>query len=134
VKTLPRLVPILGTIVLLGAIAQVILGFQVAADVQGLRAIHMGIGILGLVLVVGLAAIAFRAEAGIVYSKVTMTILTIIVVVQVALGFELLQGADALLISHEAGAFLIMALALLTGGITFWHGTRKTTVKTVAHA
>lgn len=123
--SLAKLVPVLGTIVLLGAIVQVVLGFQVAADVQGLRAIHMGIGILGLVLVVGLAVLAFRARAGIVYSKVTMVVLTIIVLVQVVLGFQLLQGAGVLLVSHEAGAFLIMFLALVTGGITFWNGTRK---------
>jgi heme A synthase len=128
--SLARLVPVLGTIVLLGAIVHVVLGFQVAADVQGLREIHMGIGILGLVLVVGLAVLAFRARAGIVHSKVTMTILTIIVLVQVVLGFQLLQGADALLVSHEAGAFLIMFLALVTGGITFWNGTRKIQART----
>ena len=33
---LVKLVPVLGTIVLIGAIFQVVLGFQVAADVQGL--------------------------------------------------------------------------------------------------
>lgn len=128
--SLARLVPVLGTIVLLGAIVHVVLGFQVAADVQGLRAIHMGIRILGLVLVVGLAVLAFRAGAGIVHSKVVMSILAIIVLVQVVLGFQLLQGADALLVSHEAGAFLIMLLALVTGGITFWNGTRKIQVRT----
>ena len=54
-----------------------------------------------------------------------MTILTIIVLLQVVLGFQLLQGADALLVSHEAGAFVIVLLSLLAGGITFWSGTRK---------
>jgi len=43
---------------------------------------------------------------------------------------QLLQGADALLVSHEAGAFLIMFLALVTGGITFWNGTRKIQART----
>jgi len=52
---LAKLVPILGTIVLIGAIFQVVLGFQVAADIQGLLDIHMGIGIFGLILVVALA-------------------------------------------------------------------------------
>ena len=119
-----KLVPILGTIVLIGAILQVILGFQVAADVQGLRDIHMGIGIIGLVLVVALAVLAFRAKTGIVYSKITMTILTIIVVLQVLLGFQLSQGADVMLMSHEATAFVIVLLALVTGGMTYWSSTR----------
>jgi hypothetical protein len=117
-------VPVLGTIVLIGAIFQVVLGFQVAADVQGLRDIHMGIGIVGLVLVVALAVLAFRAKTGIVYSKVTMTVLTIIVALQIFLGFQLSQGADVLLMSHEATAFAIVLLSLLTGGMTFWSGTR----------
>jgi hypothetical protein len=125
---LVKFVPILGTIVLLGAIVQVLLGFQVAADVQSLRDIHMGVGILGLVLVMGLAVLAFRTRAGAVYSKITMTILVIIVLVQIILGFELLQENDALLFSHEVSAFLIVALSLLTGGVTFWSGTRRTRI------
>ena len=111
---------------LVGAVVQVVLGFEMAAEVQWLRNVHVGIGIVGIGLVVALAVLAFRAKAGTVYSKVTMTILTIIVLVQFVLGFQLLQGAEALLVSHEAGAFMIMLLALLTGGITFWSGTRKT--------
>jgi hypothetical protein len=118
--------PILGTIVLIGAFVQVVLGFQVAAHIQGLRDVHVGVGIMGLVLVVALAALAFRAKAGTVYSKLTMTILTVVVLLQVILGFQLLQGANALLVSHEAGAFVIVLLSLLTSGITFWSGTRKT--------
>lgn len=127
---LVKFVPVLGTIVLIGAIFQVVLGFQVAADIQGLRDIHMGIGIFGLVLVVALAVLAFRAKTGIVYSKVTMMILMIIVVLQVFLGFQLLQGADVLLKSHEAPAFVIVLLSLLTGGMTFWSGTRLTRTHT----
>jgi hypothetical protein len=123
---LVKFVPILGTIVLLGAIVQVLLGFQVAADVQGLRDIHVGVGILGLVLVMGLTVLAFRA--GVVYSKITMTILVIIVLVQIIMGFELLRGNDALLFSHEANAFLIVALSLLTGGVTFWSGMKRTRI------
>jgi lysylphosphatidylglycerol synthetase-like protein (DUF2156 family) len=127
---LAKLVPILGTIVLIGAIFQVVLGFQVAADVQGLRDIHMGIGIFGLVLVVTLAVLAFRAKTGIVYSEITMTVLTIIVVLQVLLGFQLSQGADVMLVSHEATAFVIVLLALLTGGMTYWSITRLTRTHT----
>ena len=127
---LMKLVPVLGTIVLIGAIFQVFLGFQVAADIQGLRDIHMGIGIFGLVLVMALAAMAFRTKTGLVYSKVTMMILTIVVVLQVFLGFQLLQGADALLKGHEATAFVIVLLSLLTGGMTFWNGTRLTGTRT----
>jgi hypothetical protein len=121
---LVKLVPILGTIVLLGAILQVFLGFQVAADVQGLHDIHMGVGIFGFVLVMGLAVLAFKARTGVVYSKITMTILVIIVLVQIIMGFAPLQQNDTLLFSHEANAFLIVALSLLTGGVTFWSGTR----------
>lgn len=127
---LVKFVPIVGTIVLLGAIVQVLLGFQVAADVQGLRDIYMGVGIFGFVLVIGLAVLAFRARTGVVYSKITMTILVIMVLVQIIMGFELLQENDALLFSHEANAFLIVALSLLTGGVTFWSGTRGTRTST----
>jgi len=119
-------VPVLGTIVLIGAILQIVLGFEVAADVQGLRDIHMGIGILGLVLVVALTVLAFRASTGNVYSKITMTALTIIIAFQVFLGIQLIQGADALLISHEATAFAIVLLSLLTGGMTYWTSRRLT--------
>ena len=90
----------------------------------------MGIGIFGLVLVVALAVLAFRAKTGIVYSKITMTVLTIIVVLQVFLGFQLSQGADVMLMSHEATAFVIVLLALLTGGMTYWNSTRLTRTHT----
>jgi hypothetical protein len=127
--TLPESVPILGTIVLLGVIVQIALGFQVAADVQGLLVFHMAIGFLGFVFALALTVLAFRARAGTVYSKITMTVLGIIALLQVFLGFEHIQGADALLVSHEAGAFLILGLALVTAGVTFWSGTRKPQLK-----
>ena len=59
-----------------------------------------------------------------------MTVLTIIVLLQIFLGFQLSQGADVLLISHEATAFAIVLLSLLTGGMTFWSGTRLTRTHT----
>lgn len=120
-----KAVPILGTLVLLGAIIQVALGFQVAGDSEALRGIHMLFGIVGMMLVVALTAIAFRAKTATVYSKITMTIVTIVVLVQVATGFQLLGGAEELVLSHEANGFVIVILSLLMGGITFWSAKRQ---------
>lgn len=102
-----------------------VLGFQVAAEVQGLRDVHMGIGVLGLVLILVLTALAFKAKTSAIYSKITMTILTIVVLMQVVFGFQILSGAEAMVVSHEATGFLIVLLSLLTGGITFWSAKRQ---------
>jgi hypothetical protein len=118
-------VPILGTIVLIGAIIQLILGFVVAGGMDALVGIHVVLGIAGLVLVVALAAIAFRSKAATLYSKITIVILTIVVIAQVALGLQLYNGAQELAVSHEANGFVVIILALLMGGITFWSAKRK---------
>jgi hypothetical protein len=59
-----------------------------------------------------------------------MSVLTIIVVLQAFLGFKLSQGADVMLMSDEATAFLIVLLALLTGAITYWSSTTLTRIYT----
>lgn len=122
-----KMVPILGTLVLIGAIVQILLGFQVAADVQGLRGLHMGLGVLGLALILALVALAFRAKSGTIYSKITMPVLAIIALLQLAMGFQLLYGQEAFVVSHEANGFLILLLSLLTGGITFWSSKKQVT-------
>lgn len=120
-----RYVPILGTAVLIGAIIQLFLGFQVSADVLSLRDIHMGVGILGVILVIALTVLAFRAKPPVIYPKITMTILTVLVIIQVGLGFQLLSGVEAMIVFHEVAGFLIVLLALLTGGITFMSAKKQ---------
>ena len=51
-------VPILGTLVLIGAVIQVLVGLQVARGSPALRGIHIIFGIVGLILLIALAAIA----------------------------------------------------------------------------
>lgn len=118
-------IPILGTVVLIGAVLQVILGFEAANDVEAVRGIHILFGIVGLVLVLILTVIAYKAKAATIYSKLTITLLTIVILAQVVLGFQLLNGAEALVVSHEANGFVIVILSLLTGGITFWSAKRQ---------
>jgi hypothetical protein len=118
-------VPVLGTIVLVGAVIQLILGFVVAGGMDALVGVHVLLGIAGLILVIALAAIAFRAKTATMYSKITITILTLVVIAQVALGLQLFNGAEALAVSHEANGFVIIILSLLMGGITFWSSKRK---------
>ena len=115
-----KIAPILGTLVLVGAVIQVLIGFQVAADVASLRGIHMLFGIMGLALVIALVAIAFRAKTATIHSKITIVVLALIVLGQVYLGFQLLGGAETLVPSHEATAFGVVLLSLVMGGITFW--------------
>jgi heme/copper-type cytochrome/quinol oxidase subunit 4 len=124
-----KAVPVLGTLVLIGASAQVALGFQVAGGSESLVGPHILIGIIGLVLVVILTGIAFRAKTATVYSKAVMVVLTLVVLGQVAMGFQLLGGADMLATSHEANGFLVVGLSLLTGGITFWSAKKQAQVK-----
>jgi hypothetical protein len=59
-----------------------------------------------------------------------MSVLTIVVVLQAFLGFQLSQGADVMLMSDEATAFVIVLLALLTGGITYWSSATLTGIYT----
>jgi hypothetical protein len=66
---------------------------------------------MGLVLVIALVAIAFRAKNATIYSRITIVVLTLIVLVQVYLGFQLLGGAETMVVSHEATAFVIVIKA-----------------------
>jgi hypothetical protein len=120
-----KLVPVLGTLVLIGGIVQVVLGFQLAADSEAFRGFHILFGIAGLILVLVLTAIAFKTKTASAYSKLTITILTIVVLVQAGMGFQLLGGAEGLVLSHEANGFVIIILSLLMGGITFWSAKRQ---------
>jgi hypothetical protein len=115
-----KTIPVLGTIVLIGAMVQVLIGFQVAADVASLRGIHMLFGVVGLGLVVALVAIALRSKTATIYSKITIVILTLVVLGQVYLGLQLLGGAETMVASHETTAFVVVLLSLLMGGITSW--------------
>ena len=101
------------------------LGFMVTGGMDALVGVHMLIGVAGLILVIALAAIAFKAKTATLYSKIAITILTIVVLAQVGLGYQLFNGADNLALSHEANGFVVVILALLTGGITFWSSKRK---------
>ena len=121
-------IPILGTVVLLGAVVQLILGFVLAGDMDSLVGVHILFGIVGLALVIALAAIAFRAKTATLYSKLTMIILTLVVLAQVGLGFQLLSGAESLALPHEANGLVVIILSLLMGGITFWSAKRKVKV------
>ena len=113
-----KFAPVLGSLILFGVIVQIILGFQVSAGVDELVGAHILIGVIGLVLVLALTTMAFRSKSATIYSKVIMVILTLVVLGQIGLGFQLLNGADALAISHQANAFIILGLSLLVGAVT----------------
>jgi len=113
-----KFAPVLGSLVLFGVIVQIILGFQVSAGVDELIGTHILIGVVGLVLVLVLTAMAFRSKPATIYPKIIMVILTLVVLVQIGLGFQLLNGADALAVSHQANAFVILGLSVLIGAIT----------------
>ena len=114
-----KLAPLLGTVALAGVIVQVILGLEITgAGLDNLIMPHVLIGVLGLIIIIVLDITAFRAKTATIYSKLIITILTIVVLLQVGLGFQLLQGVDAMITSHEANGFLILILTLLMGGVT----------------
>ena len=114
-----KLAPLLGTVALVGVIVQVILGLEITgAGVDSLTMPHVLIGVLGLVIIIVLAVTAFRAKTATIYSKLIITILTILILLQVGLGFQLLQGADAMIPSHEANGFLILILTVAMGAVT----------------
>jgi len=109
----------IGTIVLLGVIVQLVLGFQIAgAGAKNLIGAHLLIGILGLVLVVILSIVSFRTASATIHSKLIMTTVTLLVLFQVFLGFQLLRGVESYVVSHEAIGVLILILTLVTGAIT----------------
>ena len=112
-------VPVLGTLVLLGAIVQIVFGFQVAADIEAFRGVHIVFGIIGLVLVAVLAVIAFRSKSATIYPKLIIVVLAIVVLLQIGLGLQLLGGEESLVVSHEMNGFLIVVLSLAMGGVTF---------------
>ena len=117
--TIVKIVPIFGTIVLLGVIVQLVLGFQIAdAGARNLITPHLMIGILGLALVAILTIISFRAASATIHSKLMMTVLTILVLVQVFVGFQLLRGFESYVVLHESIGLLVLILALVTGIVT----------------
>jgi len=114
-----KLAPLLGTVALVGVIVQVILGLEITgAGVDSLTMPHVLIGVLGLIIIIVLAVTAFHAKTTTIYSKLIITILTILILLQVGLGFQLLQGADAMIPSHEANGFLILILTVAMGAVT----------------
>jgi len=113
-----KFAPVLGSLVLFGVIIQIILGFQISAGAEELIGTHLLIGVTGLILVLALTALAFRGKSAPNYAKIIMIILTLVVLAQIGLGFQLLSGADTLSLSHEANAFVILILSLLMGSAT----------------
>jgi len=114
-----KLAPLLGTVALVGVIVQVIIGLEITgAGVDSLTMPHVLIGILGLVIIIVLAVTAFRTKTATIYSKLIITILTLVILLQVGMGFQLLQGADEMIISHEANGFLILILTIAMGAVT----------------
>jgi len=121
-----KLAPLLGTVALVGVIVQVILGLEITgAGMDSLIMPHVLIGILGLVIIIVLAVMAFRVKTATIYSKLIITILTIVVLLQVGLGFQLLQGADAMITSHEANGFLILILTVAMGAVTMQSARKR---------
>lgn len=112
-----KAVPLLGSLVLVGVIIQIILGLQITAGSDSLLGAHMLIGVIGLIIVIALTGVAFRSRSA-TSSKILMAILTLVVLAQVALGFQILNGSDASIASHEGTAFIILILTLIMGGIT----------------
>ena len=123
-----KIVPVLGTIVLIGAIIQVAFGLEITwMSLDSLQGVHALIGIMGLILVLGLMVIAIRAKAPNAI-KITMLILVVLVLIQVGLGMQLLGGADEFGPPHEANGILIVILSLLTGGLTMMNARRQKAV------
>jgi len=121
-----KLAPILGTVALIGVIVQVILGLEITgAGVDSFIMPHVLIGVLGLVIIIVLAIMAFRVKTARIYSKLIITILTIVVLLQVGLGLQLLQGADAMITSHEANGFLILILTVVMGAVTMQSARKR---------
>jgi len=122
-----KTVPVLGTLVLIGAIIQVGLGLQISwASMDSLIPVHMIIGIAGLVLVLALTVIAVKAKAA-TSVKAAMVVLLILVFVQVGMGMQLLGGADQFAIMHETNGILIVLLSLVAGGLTMMNARRQKT-------
>jgi hypothetical protein len=120
-----KLIPLLGSLVSFGVIIQIILGMQVTAGSDNLLGAHIVIGILGFVLVLALTAAAFRMRSATAYSRILMIILLLAVLAQMALGFQILNGSDVLVVSHEGNGFLILILSFLMGGLTMMAARRK---------
>ena len=121
-----KLAPLLGTVALVGVIVQVILGLEITgAGIDSFIMPHVLIGVLGLVIIIVLAILAFRVKTATIYSKLIILVLTIVVLLQVGLGFQLLQGADAMIISHEANGFLILILTVVMGAVTMQSARKR---------
>ena len=121
-----KLAPFLGTVALVGVIVQVILGLEITgAGLDNFIMPHVLIGVLGIVLIIVLAITAFRSKTSTLHSKLIIMILTVLVLLQVSLGWQLLQGSDAMITSHEANGFLILILTLAMGAVTMQNARKR---------
>jgi hypothetical protein len=97
-----------GTLVMVGSIGQLILGFLVGGGVTSLRTIHQGIGVLGLFSVLILTGLILKVESLSVSLKLFAVALTVILIAQVYVGFEILGGAESLVVAHEVNGLLVV--------------------------
>lgn len=113
-----KIIPVIGSIILVGTFVQIWLGYTVSGGAINLRDAHSLIGYIGLAFAAILTYVAWTRATATRASQIAMSLLLILVIAQVWLGIQVLGGYRGLLLSHEYTAFAIAILVVAQSAIT----------------
>lgn len=112
-----KLVGIIGTLIFLGIIIQIALGYLVAANKSYLP-IHIGIGIIGLILIGYELFYALKSNKQNV--KILNSIALLLVLIQIGIGSSMIENeSEPLNIAHQANAYILLIVIGIIGYLTF---------------
>ena len=113
-----RIIPVIGGLVILGVVVQLLLGYSLGSA-SYLRNLHTILGIIGLTVIAGLAALAITRGTASNASRIVMALLTLFVASQVWLGVQRLGGGSYLAASHQYTGLVILGLVTIQAFISY---------------
>lgn len=112
-----KLVGIIGTLIFLGIIVQIALGYLVATN-KSYLSIHIGIGIIGLILIGYELFYALKSNKQSV--KILNSIALLLVLIQIGIGSSMIENeSEFLSIVHQANAYILLIVIGIIGYLTF---------------
>jgi|GEM_PF-874680 heme A synthase len=121
-----KLVGIIGTLIFLGIIIQIPLGYIVATN-RNYLPIHIGIGILGLILIGYELFYALKSNKQSV--KILNSLALLLVLIQIGIGSNMIENdSETLSIAHQANAYILLIIIGVIGYLTFSTARKEKTI------
>jgi len=123
-----KLVGIIGTLIFLGIIIQIALGYFVAIN-RSYLPIHIGIGIIGLILIGYELFYALKSNKQSV--KILNTIALLLVLIQIGVGSSMIERESEILsMTHQTNAYILLIVIGIIGYLTFTAARKEKTTST----